>query len=122
MYFNKNPHKRKQMKGGKSMDVSFKGFENLLKAFADDTSTDDFSLMYEVHQKVLDIKNLIQDVYDVHVEYNYLKSGDYYKVEIAFNPRNILSKETAEALKDLVDVCDNVYSTAKSLKNSTKKK
>ncbi len=104
------------------MDVSYEGFERLLKAFAEGSSTDDLMQMIEVHQKVLDIKNLIQDVYDVHVEYNYVKSGDYYKVEIAFNPRNILSKETAEALKDLVDVCDTVYNTAKSIKNSTKKK
>lgn len=104
------------------MDVNFNGFEKFLDAFANGATTDDLKEMFNVHQMVLNIKNEIQDTYDVHVKVDYVKCGDYYKIELAFNPRRVLSKEDAEALKDLIDVCDNVFNKAKSIKSTTSKK
>ena len=105
------------------MDISIRGIENLMKAFAEGASTDDFKNMFLIHQKLLEIKNLMQDEYDLQTDVNYIDKKDDIILEINMHksPRH-LSTEQIDALKDFVDVCDEVYETAKSIKNSTKKK
>lgn len=90
------------------IDTNFKGFESLIAALAAGATTDDIEMLVKVHKKILEIKNLIQDVYGVHVEYDYVKSGDYYKVELAIDPKNILSKEQADALNYIVEINNEI--------------
>ena len=104
------------------IETEFKGFEKLLAALADGASTGDIRMLFDMHHMVLEIKNLIQENYDVHVEYNYVKKDGYYKLEMAFNPCNYISNEQAEALKELVDIYDGVYTSAKSINSKNTKK
>ncbi len=64
------------------IDFSLEGFLNGLEAFSKGITTDDLSLLCEIHQKVLEIKNLIQDSLDLDVSYFYSKEDGKYKIEI----------------------------------------
>lgn len=103
------------------MDISIRGIETLMQAFAKGSSTDDFKNMFLIHQKLLDIKNLMQDEYDLQTDVNYIDKEDNILLEINIHkaPRH-LSKEQMDALKDFVGICDDVYKTAKSIKTNKK--
>ena len=103
------------------MDISIRGIENLMQAFSNGSSTDDFKNMFLIHQKLLDIKNLMQDEYDLQTNITYINKEDHISIELSIQkaPRH-LSKEQMDALKDFVGVCDDVYKTAKSIKTNKK--
>lgn len=105
------------------MDISIRGIENLMQAFAEGSSVDDFMNMFLIHQKLLEIKNLMQDDYDLQTDVSYIDKEDRMVIKISIHKsQRHLSKEQMDALKDLVDVYDTVYDTAKSIKNTNKKK